>query len=99
MTIVSINDGAAVNDSHLTIEAAISDEGGGIGRIEWRVNGVTLGIDTRGLVRTDQASAPADKRKTVRERLALVPGENLVEVVAYNWHGPDRFTAGALNHA
>ena len=48
------------------------------------MNGVTLGIDTRGLVRTDQASAPADKRKTVRERLALVPGENVIEVVAYN---------------
>ena len=87
MTIASIKDGATVNEPELTIESTISDEGGGIGKVEWRVNGVTLGVDTRGLVRTNQASVPADKTITVRERLSLDPGENVIEVVAYNAKG------------
>jgi WD40 repeat protein len=62
-------------DEVITAEATITQQAGGIGRIEWRVNGVTVAV----------RSAPGtDRTRTVRQALALEPGENVIEVVAYN---------------
>jgi WD40 repeat protein len=72
-----------VDGATVSAEAELIDRGGGIGRVEWRVNGVTSGIETRGLQRVDTA-APAARSPTVRQTLALEPGENRIEVVAYN---------------
>ena len=60
----------------VTIAARIKDRGKGIGRIEWCVNGVTVGV----------ASAPAGAgpEYEVKSELALDPGENTIEVTAYN---------------
>ena len=61
----------------ITAEATITEqEGGGIGRIEWRVNGITVGV-----ANPPAASGPPI---TVKQTLALDPGENIIEVVAYN---------------
>ena len=59
----------------LTIAARIADRGKGIGRIEWRVNGVTAGV----------TAAPAGPGPDfeVKQELALDPGENRIEVIAY----------------
>ena len=59
----------------VTVSARITDRGKGIGRIEWRLNGVTAGV----------ASVPAGLGPDyeIRERLALDPGENRIEVIAY----------------
>jgi uncharacterized caspase-like protein len=59
-----------------SIEAEITSRGGGIGRIEWRVNGVTVGID----------DPPAGAGQIVRlsRDLALDSANNEVSVVAYN---------------
>ena len=58
------------------LTALIRDRGKGIGRIEWRVNGVTVGV----------CHAPSCLRPNneVTWELALEPGENTIEVVAYN---------------
>ncbi|MEZ5840970.1 MAG: caspase family protein, partial [Hyphomicrobiales bacterium] len=72
--------GASVPAGETLVAASITDQGGGIGRIEWRVNGVTLGVDERGLARIEM---PA-KASTVERRLILGPGDNVVELVAYN---------------
>jgi hypothetical protein len=60
----------------VTVAARIRDRGKGIGRIEWRVNGVTVGVE----------SVPAGARPEyeVKRELALDTGKNLIEVVAYN---------------
>ncbi len=58
-------------------EAEIADRGGGIGRIEWRVNGVTAGVDTA-------ATQPQGAPVRLTRQLALDPGSNSIEVVAYN---------------
>jgi WD40 repeat protein len=88
--------GAAIAEDVVEVSADITDSGGGIGKIEWRVNGVTLGIDTRGFDRlaidgqqaasagTDIAAAPPVR---VNQTLTLDPGDNLIEVVAYNEQG------------
>jgi hypothetical protein len=60
----------------VTVAARISDRGKGIGHIEWRVNGVTVGV----------ADAPAGATPVyeARQEIALDPGANAIEVVAYN---------------
>jgi WD40 repeat protein len=69
------------------VQAALTDQGGGIGKVEWRVNGVTLGIETRGFQRIDgSGDAPSGSGAvlTVKRKLALEQGENRIEVLAYN---------------
>jgi WD40 repeat protein len=78
-----------VGSDEVAVEASIAEQnGGGIGRIEWRVNGITLGVDSRGLERLpkNSGSSPSASRPpvVVKRTLALEPGENRIEVVAYN---------------
>ncbi len=60
----------------VTVAVRVTDRGKGIGRIEWRVNGVTAGVTgVSGHTRRDY---------DVKQQLALDPGENKIEVIAYN---------------
>ncbi len=83
VTIASPTAGISSSTDEVTIEASIVDHGGGIGRIEWRVNATTLGVEERGLARNESPSA---RSETVRigRRLPLEPGDNVIELVAYN---------------
>jgi WD40 repeat protein len=72
---------ATTTEPQIAAEAAITDAGGGIGHIEWRVNGVTLGVQARGLASSD---VPRVNTLAVTQTLPLEVGENLIEVVAYN---------------
>lgn len=65
-----------IDGTSAAAEAEITDRGGGIGRVEWRVNGVTVGVDT------PAAGAPSPLRLT--RSLALDLGDNAIEVTAYN---------------
>jgi hypothetical protein len=60
----------------VTVTARIGDRGRGVGRIEWRVNGITAAVATK----------PTDGGPdyTISRELALDPGYNAIEVVAYN---------------
>jgi len=66
-----------IDGTRVAAEAEITDRGGGIGRVEWRVNGITAGID---------AAAPGSTGQPVRltRSLVLDSGDNTIEVVAYN---------------
>jgi WD40 repeat protein/uncharacterized caspase-like protein len=66
-----------VDGNSVSADAEIADRGGGIGRVEWRVNGVTAGVDN---------PAPASPGQPLRltRSLALDAGGNTIEVVAYN---------------
>lgn len=59
------------------VEATLVDQGGGIGRLEWRVNGVTRGIQSF------QDEAKINETHVTRE-FALGGGTNIIELVAYN---------------
>jgi hypothetical protein len=78
--------GATVNVDQVGVESTITDQGGGIGRVEWRVNGTTLGVEERGLGRGEGSTSGA-RTITVRQTLSLTPGENVIEVAAYNGDG------------
>src|SRR6185312_4303125 len=73
--------GAASVTDEIAGEATVSDQGGGVGKVEWRVNGVTSGIETRGFERVG-APASAGRSLTVKRTLALERGENRIEVLA-----------------
>jgi hypothetical protein len=60
----------------VTVSARIKDRGKGIGRIEWRVNGITVGVC--------RALACLGPNNEVKQQLALDPGESTIEVVAYD---------------
>ncbi len=60
----------------VTVSTRIEDKGKGIGRIEWRVNGITAAVSP-----TTEGRGPA---YTVTQELALDPGDNTIDVVAYN---------------
>ncbi len=75
VTIASPEPGNRSRKDLVTVAALITDRGKGIGRIEWRVNGVTASV----------MSAPAGLGPDyeVMQELALDPGENRIEVIAY----------------
>ena len=45
VTLVSPRDGTRATGEQVAAEVDLSERGGGIGRIEWRVNGVTIGVE------------------------------------------------------
>jgi WD40 repeat protein len=59
-----------------TVTARVTDMGKGVGRIEWRLNGITVGVASK-----PPGSGPHYEIKHI---VALDRGENIVEVAAYN---------------
>lgn len=58
------------------LTARITDRGKGVGRVEWRINGVTAAV-----VSKPHGAGPD---YTLVQQLALDPDKNAIEVVAYN---------------
>jgi WD40 repeat protein len=75
-------EGFKAPDPEIEIEIELQDEGGGIGRVEWRVNGVTVQVQP-----TRAAEALDEDTPKASARVALDPGQNVIEVVAYNAAG------------
>ncbi|MDE0347368.1 MAG: caspase family protein, partial [Boseongicola sp.] len=74
-------DGESVAGDVATMSVDIEPRDGGIGRVEWRVNGIVQGADSRGL----GGLAVSDYGILRRERQVLLsPGENVVSVTVYN---------------
>lgn len=76
VSIVSPAEGSKLTSDLATITARIEDRGKGVGRIEWRVNGVTVAV-----VAKPPGNGPSF---TLSQQLALDLGDNMIEVVAYN---------------
>jgi WD40 repeat protein len=76
---VTITSHPAVSESARDVAklvVAVEDRGKGVGRIEWRVNGLTAAVSTP--LQSDQS------KFTIDRDLSLDPGKNVIEVVAYN---------------
>ena len=78
VTIVSHKARDTTPDDFVNVEALVVDQGGGIGKAEWRINGVTVGVVER------PAPAAPGQPVALKQAMALDPGENTVELVAYN---------------
>ncbi len=81
LAIVSPRNDSKTGERAITVEASLADrgrdKGGGIGRIEWRVNDVTRAVQDV------QRSADGAVMK-VSQKLALPDGTSEIKVVAYN---------------
>jgi WD40 repeat protein/uncharacterized caspase-like protein len=95
LTVASPADRADIGGADkVTVEASLADRGGGIGRVEWRVNGVTQGILERGVALADEGAGPSDssaspaggapKDIVLKRTLAVDPGDSRIEMVAFN---------------
>jgi WD40 repeat protein len=76
VAITSHPPGSQSGTSLVTVAARITDRGKGIGRVEWRLNGITAGVT--------QVPTGNERDHEVKLDLALDPGENKIEVIAYN---------------
>jgi hypothetical protein len=76
VTISSHVEGSQSTSDVVTVQARITDRGKGIGRVEWRVNGVTAAVAEKPKV--------AGREYIMSQELALDPVDNVIEVVAYN---------------
>ena len=70
------NERSDVHQDVTVVTTRITDKGRGVGRIEWRMNGVTAAVAAK-----PEGGGPV---YTLKRELALDPGENVIEVVAYN---------------
>jgi hypothetical protein len=76
VAITTPTEGAAVTTDTITVAARTTDRGKGIGRIEWRVNGITAAVTSK-----PRGTGP---EYIITQELALDAGDNVIEVVAYN---------------
>ena len=74
--IMSPAEGSASNKEVITVAVQVTDKDTGVGRVEWRVNGVTVAVTPPSSIRGPTVRVTRD--------LALDLGENTIEVVAYN---------------
>ena len=76
VAITSPAEGSKSDSDLVTVSARIEDRGKGVGRIEWRVNGITAAVAAK-----PESGGPV---YTVTRQLALDTYHNVIEVVAYN---------------
>ncbi|WP_372682257.1 caspase family protein, partial [Desulfosarcina sp.] len=79
----------AVDRQVIDVHANVMDQGGGIGKVVWRINETTVATDsyadsaTSRLASADQTTSKTDLL-TLKQQFQLLPGNNTVELVAYN---------------
>ncbi|OQW58780.1 MAG: hypothetical protein A4S14_07075 [Proteobacteria bacterium SG_bin9] len=78
VSIVSPSDGDRLTSAQANVGVDITATNGGVGRVEWRVNGVTVGVVT------PPVAPAAGQPLRLTRQLALDEGTNQIEVVAYN---------------
>ena len=74
-------DGETIEGDSATVAVELEVRDGGLGRVEWRVNGTVQGAESRGL--GGIVAAEVDTTR-LDKRVFLAPGENAVSVVVYN---------------
>jgi len=78
-SIISPESETEFSDYNVAFEAQLTEQGGGIGRIEWRVNGVTRGVQD-----LDHAPTKIGDEIKVTRVFALGDGTSQIEMIAYN---------------
>jgi hypothetical protein len=91
--IVSPMPSTELRGDHVAVDTEVTDRGGGIGKIEWRVNGTLLGLDATGSVRSNGRGQTTRATRT----LPLKPGDNCIEVSAFN--EKNAFGPGTIDRA
>ena len=72
-----------VTNAHPQIRVQVVDQGGGIGRVVWKIDGVTVGVRPLDARLSPRPTATGVKAIELTQQLALAPGSNVVEAIAY----------------
>lgn len=86
VSIISPASYTVVNQQNVPVTICLNDQGGGFGKVIYRLNGITLGIDDsakRGIAGVRKGSA-VDCEVPLSRSLNLEPGENRLMVTAFN---------------
>lgn len=81
LELISPEGGSKLESDQAEIKVGVNELDGGIGRVEFRVNGKVQG-STRGLAPIAASSSSYDK--VISQNLLLPPGKSRIDVVAYN---------------
>lgn len=75
-----------ISKRDVEIVVDLIDTGGGIGKVEWKINGVTVGImeDADRGISVSRTGRKEVVGVPVKKRLTLSPGENVIQVTASN---------------
>jgi WD40 repeat protein len=73
-----------VAQSSTRVRIALHDQGGGIGKVVWKVGGVTMAVDTGPGDSTARRLPPENPVRTLTQEVGLSPGVNRVDIIAYN---------------
>lgn len=75
---------ATVAQPSTEVRITLHDQGGGIGKVIWKVDGVTTAVDTASADSTARRLPPEKATRTLTQEMSLSPGSNQVEIIAYN---------------
>jgi hypothetical protein len=80
---------AAVDQEMVDVQANVMDQGGGIGKVVWRINDTTVATDSYADSSVSRLAGTAQKPPssavmTLKQQFTLLPGGNTVELIAYN---------------
>ena len=75
----------------IKVQANVIVQGGGIGKVVWKINETTVATDSyadRSLspATTAGQQSPATNTISIKQELKLLPGDNVVELIAFNRH-------------
>jgi len=71
--------GATLDKADIMVRLELEDKGGGVGRVQWKINGTTIGVEDGS--RLARVKARGD---VVEKLLTLSPGKNVIEAVVFN---------------
>jgi WD40 repeat protein len=79
---------ADVTEQQLKVQANVVDQGGGVGKVVWQVNGTTVATDSyadQPLSRMATGGTASEEGVlTLTQRFDLLPGKNTIRLIAYN---------------
>ena len=89
VTFVNPTTDKAVDRQGVDVQASIVDQGGGIGKVVWKINDTTVAMNSQvGSPGARMAKMDATSRKnnvvTLEQHFTLLPGDNTIELLAYN---------------
>lgn len=87
--IVSPTGNLTVEEEVIDVLIRITDQGGGIGKTLWQIDGVMIGSDS-GKILPELEETPNSRERrgtafrSINKRVALLPGQNSIQVTAYD---------------
>ena len=79
---------SSIKKRNVEVALDVLDQGGGIGKVVWKINGVTVSVEEQGRgIEVKKLVTTFKEPVRIWKILTLSPGANVIEVIAYNAGG------------